>query len=98
MRGVKGSEMANSEMGGRKDITDRLTKRKQGQWSTVSSDLLYLASMLYRLSEKEVSTSIEGGTSKMVFNEAGRWFRTAPETSRRKGFILVHSAEITAIA
>jgi hypothetical protein len=59
--------MTNSEMGGRKDRTDRLKQRKQGQWSTISSDLLYLASNLYKLSEKEASASIDGRTSKVVF-------------------------------
>ena len=59
--------MSNGGMGGTKDRADRLKHRKPGQWSSVSSDFLYLASKLYKLSEKEVSTSIEGGTSKMVF-------------------------------
>lgn len=59
--------MPRSGMGGTKDRRDRLEQRKSGQWSTVSSDLLYLASRLYRLSEKEANVSLDGRTSKMVF-------------------------------
>jgi hypothetical protein len=58
--------MTNGGMGGTKDRGDRIERRKQGQWSTVSSDLLFLASRFYKLSEKEVGFD-RGKTSKIVF-------------------------------
>jgi hypothetical protein len=59
--------MAKRGMQGTKDRVDRVKQRRTGQWSSVSSDLLYLASRLYRLSEKEANASIDRRTSKMVF-------------------------------
>jgi hypothetical protein len=59
--------MTNGGMGGTRDRRDRIEQRKQGQWSTVSSDLLFLASRLYKLSEKEATASADGRTSNMVF-------------------------------
>ena len=59
--------MANRRMGGTKDRVERVKQRKIGQWSTVSSDLLFLASRLYKLSEKEALASKDGKSSKMVF-------------------------------
>jgi hypothetical protein len=59
--------MTSTGIGGRKDRAERLKQRKPGQWTTVSSDLLYLASKLYKQSEKDVRTAKDGRTSKMVF-------------------------------
>lgn len=59
--------MSNGGIGGTKDRVERVKQRKAGQWSSVSSDLLYLASRLYRLSENDAKSSIDGRTSKMVF-------------------------------
>jgi hypothetical protein len=59
--------MANSGMGGTRDRVDRVKQRLTGQWSSVSSDLLFLAARLYRLSEKEADASIDKRTSRMVF-------------------------------
>src|SRR5260221_7982552 len=59
--------MTKDGMRGTRDRVDRVKQRKTGQWSSVSSDLLYLASRLYRLSEKEANASIDKRTSKMVF-------------------------------
>lgn len=59
--------MTKGGMGGTKDRKDRLEQRKSGQWSTVSSDLLFLACRLYKLSEKEANASTDKKSSKMVF-------------------------------
>jgi hypothetical protein len=59
--------MTKGGMRGTKDRVERVKQRKTGQWSTVSSDLLFLASRLYKLSEKEAQASIDGRSSKMVF-------------------------------
>jgi|HubBroStandDraft_6_1064221.scaffolds.fasta_scaffold03395_13 hypothetical protein len=59
--------MTKRGMGGTKDRKDRLGQRKSGQWSTVSSDLLYLACRLYKLSETEANASTDKKSSKMVF-------------------------------
>lgn len=59
--------MAKRGIEGTKDRVDRVKQRKSGQWSSVSSDLLYLAARLYQLSEKEANASIDKRTSKMVF-------------------------------
>jgi hypothetical protein len=59
--------MSNVGLGGTKDRVERVTQRKTGQWSSVSSDLLYLASRLYKLSEQEADAAIDKRTSKMVF-------------------------------
>jgi len=59
--------MAKRGIEGMKDRVDRVKQRKTGQWSSVSSDLLYLAARLYQLSEKEANASIDKRTSKMVF-------------------------------
>jgi hypothetical protein len=66
MRAGRGT-MAKGGIGGTKDRKERLEQRKSGQWSTVSSDLLYLVSRLYKLSEKEADTSPGKRSSKMVF-------------------------------
>jgi hypothetical protein len=58
--------MTKGGMRGTKDRVERVKQRKSGQWSTVSSDLLFLASRLYKLSEKEAQTSKDGRSSKMV--------------------------------
>lgn len=50
-----------------KDRVDRVKQRKTGQWSTVSSDSLFLASRIYKLSEKEAQASKDGKSSKMLF-------------------------------
>jgi hypothetical protein len=59
--------MSKSGTGGTKDRIDRVKQRRSGQWATISPDLLYLASKLYRLSEEEAKSSRDGNTSKMVF-------------------------------
>jgi hypothetical protein len=59
--------MTKGGMRGTKDRVERVKQRKTGQWSTVSSDLLFLASRLYQLSEKEAQASKDGRSSKMVF-------------------------------
>lgn len=59
--------MKKGGMRGTKDRVDRVKQRKTGQWSTVSSDLLFLASRIYKLSEKEAQASKDGKSSKMVF-------------------------------
>jgi hypothetical protein len=59
--------MKKGGMQGTKDRVDRVKQRKTGQWSTVSSDLLFLASRIYKLSEKEAQASKDGKSSKMVF-------------------------------
>jgi hypothetical protein len=59
--------MKKGGMRGTKDRLDRVKQRKTGQWSTVSSDLLFLASRIYKLSEKEAQASKDGKSSKMVF-------------------------------
>ena len=59
--------MTKVGMRGTKDRVERVKLRKTGQWSTVSSDLLFLASKLYKLSEKEAQASKDGRGSKMVF-------------------------------
>jgi len=46
---------------------ERVKKRKSGQWSSVSSDLLFLATRLFKLSEQEARASKDGKSSKMVF-------------------------------
>jgi hypothetical protein len=59
--------MSKTGIGGTKDRTDRVKQRRSGQWATISPDLLYLASKLYKLSEQEAESSRDGNTSKMVF-------------------------------
>jgi hypothetical protein len=59
--------MTDGGMGGTKDRVDRIKQRKSGQWASVSPDFLFLASQLYKLSEKEADASKDGRTSKMVF-------------------------------
>lgn len=59
--------MARKGIQGTKDRVERVKQRKTGQWSTVSSDLLFLASRIYKLSEKEAQSSKDGKSSKMVF-------------------------------
>jgi hypothetical protein len=58
--------MKKGGMRGTKDRVGRVKQRKTGQWSTVSSDLLFLASRIYKLSEKEAQASEDGKSSKMV--------------------------------
>jgi hypothetical protein len=57
--------MKKGGMRGTKDRVGRVKQRKTGQWSTVSSDLLFLASRIYS-SEKEAQASEDGKSSKMV--------------------------------
>src|SRR5438093_8721917 len=59
--------MTNGGIRGTKDRVERVKQRKSGQWSTVSPDLLYLASKLYKLSEQEAKDSKDRNSSKMVF-------------------------------
>jgi hypothetical protein len=59
--------MTKRGMQGRKDRVDRVKQRKSGQWASVSPDFLFLASRLYKLSEKEAQASKDGRSSKMVF-------------------------------
>jgi hypothetical protein len=59
--------MTTGGLGGTKDRKGRLEQRKSGQWSTVSSDLLFLASRLYKLSEQDANNATDKRTSKMVF-------------------------------
>ena len=59
--------MGKAGMGGAKDRAARIGQRRSGVWRTVSSDLLYLASKLYKLSEQEANYSATGNSSKMVF-------------------------------
>src|SRR6202030_3751888 len=59
--------MAKRGMQGTKDRVDRVKQRKSGQWASVSPDFLFLASRLYKLSEKEAQASKDGRSSKMVF-------------------------------
>ncbi len=59
--------MTKGGIQGTKDRVDRVKQRKSGQWSTISSDLLYLAARLYKLGEQEARSSIGGKTSKMDF-------------------------------
>ena len=59
--------MTKGGMQGTKDRAERVKQRKTGLWSTASSDLLFLASRLYKLSEKEAQASKDGKSSKMIF-------------------------------
>jgi hypothetical protein len=70
--------MTKGGMRGTRDRVDRVKQRKSGQWSSVSSDLLFLATRLYKLSEQEAQASKDGKSSKMVF--AGIPFSFLPYT------------------
>lgn len=59
--------MAKRGMQGTRDRVNRVKQRKSGQWAYVSPDFLFLASRLYKLSEKEAEASKDGRGSKMVF-------------------------------
>jgi hypothetical protein len=59
--------MSKDGIGGTKDRIWRVGQRQSGQWRTVSSDLVFLASKMYKLSEQEAKSSHSGKTSQMVF-------------------------------
>jgi hypothetical protein len=59
--------MSNEGLGGTKDRIARVEERQPGQWRTISSDFLFLASKIYKLSEQEARISPGGNSSQMVF-------------------------------
>jgi hypothetical protein len=59
--------MSQDGIAGTKDRIARIEQRRSGPWSTVSSDFLFLASKLYKLSEQEARLSPGGNSSQMVF-------------------------------
>jgi hypothetical protein len=52
---------------GRKERSDRLTRRKTGAWGTISQDLLFFAGRLFRMSAEEARSSRDQNHSDFTY-------------------------------